>query len=545
MRNNIFLLSVLQAVPRLLSCIDANPYSQTYGCFDRNFWHYKMVTDFPSAPYQQGTLSLAYLYKENFIGNSYFKNPRILSLIDAGIHFWCSIQHADGSFDEWYPHEHSHVATAFTTYAFSEIYILLKQDLPEKTLNRLNNALQKSGLWLSYHPDIAVTNHTAGAVTALFNIFQITKNKSFYNGLKRNIAVIEKNQNPEGWFLEYGGADPGYTSVSIDYLAKYWIISRDEKIYEILKKSLRFLMYFMHPDGSFGGVYGSRNTSYFLPHGILLLAPYFQEAQSLIKKIYSGLQSHPENYLTTFDNRYLLFFFLSNWLQTGLVYNEIPSQTLMNHEEYFEKNFPNAGFFIKRTQSYFTIVNYKKNGIIKVFSSDCKLTYSDTGYFARLSNGNSTYSSEYDHNRKVLYSSSSLNISGYFSQLKNDLPLVKYLIPFRLWNKTIGKISFASRWLHAYIKKIKIIKKKRIFVSLTRLITFQNHTIRIFDIIKNESRTTTIISISLTNSLSGLHVPSSKFITAPNDFLLDIEEYNTIKKIGAHEMHNDITLDFS
>ncbi|HJP53402.1 MAG TPA: hypothetical protein QF556_01655, partial [Rhodospirillales bacterium] len=42
---------------RVLTQMDRDPDSPTFGCFDRNHWHYKM-RDFASAVLQQGLFTL-------------------------------------------------------------------------------------------------------------------------------------------------------------------------------------------------------------------------------------------------------------------------------------------------------------------------------------------------------------------------------------------------------------------------------------------------------------------------------------------------------
>ena len=72
---------ILNSIPRLFSLLDRNKFSPTYGCFDRNFWHYKTVTDYPSAIFQQPVLTLSLLYKNNFKGNVYYNRPEILDYL--------------------------------------------------------------------------------------------------------------------------------------------------------------------------------------------------------------------------------------------------------------------------------------------------------------------------------------------------------------------------------------------------------------------------------------------------------------------------------
>ena len=47
MNRDLFAQEALKQIPKLLTLLDRNPHSPTYGCFDRNFWHYKII-DFPS-----------------------------------------------------------------------------------------------------------------------------------------------------------------------------------------------------------------------------------------------------------------------------------------------------------------------------------------------------------------------------------------------------------------------------------------------------------------------------------------------------------------
>ena len=73
---------------------------------------------------------------------------------------------------------------------------------------------------------------------------------------------ILKHQSAEGWFKEYEGADPGYQSLCTYYLADVHRMRPNFDLADPLRESVRFLWHFAHPDGSFGGIYGSRNTRF-------------------------------------------------------------------------------------------------------------------------------------------------------------------------------------------------------------------------------------------------------------------------------------------
>ena len=118
-------------VPRILSMQNRNPMSSTHGCFDRNFWHFKTIIDFPSATYQQVVLGLSKLYATESQANPYFKHPVIKDSIVSGILYWAAIQNHDGSFNEYYENDSSFCPTAFTTYAVANAYYLTSEIFSE------------------------------------------------------------------------------------------------------------------------------------------------------------------------------------------------------------------------------------------------------------------------------------------------------------------------------------------------------------------------------------------------------------------------------
>ena len=111
-------------ISKLLSLLDRNKYSKTYGCFDREYWHYKSKYFF-NGMNQCYILSLALLYTINIEGNYLYRNKRVRELIVKAIHFTFSHIHKDGSLDEHYYNEHSIVATSFVLYAITETIIIL------------------------------------------------------------------------------------------------------------------------------------------------------------------------------------------------------------------------------------------------------------------------------------------------------------------------------------------------------------------------------------------------------------------------------------
>jgi hypothetical protein len=158
--NEVYLNPILDNVPRLLGLLNRNISSANYGCFDRDFWHYKII-DLSCAIKQEAVLTLARLYLIDHEKNRYYQNAEILHYIRAALIFWSKIQNKNGSFNEWYPNENSFVATAFTSYAVSESLILMKNIIPESDYQTILGSLKKAGEWLIKRNEIRVMNQQA------------------------------------------------------------------------------------------------------------------------------------------------------------------------------------------------------------------------------------------------------------------------------------------------------------------------------------------------------------------------------------------------
>src|SRR5690348_6985735 len=88
---------VLPEIPKLLTLLDRTPVSPTYGCFDRLYWHYRMI-DFPCGMSQEFVLPLALVWSiDGLPGNPYFRDPAIREWLVAGMRFAARSAHSDGS----------------------------------------------------------------------------------------------------------------------------------------------------------------------------------------------------------------------------------------------------------------------------------------------------------------------------------------------------------------------------------------------------------------------------------------------------------------
>lgn len=509
---------VLNNLPRLFSMMDMNCQSPTYGCLDRNYWHYKTQTDYPTATYQQSALVFAHLFASNFEGNDYYKCSEILGLAIAAINFWCDSQNKDGSFDEWFPNEHSFVATAFTLYGVTESILLLKNYINDKLMNRYYKCIDKAVRWLASKQDVMVINHTAGSLAAIYNAYLINNDKSYLKYINKKLLTLQKYQSDEGWFNEYDGGDPGYTTVSIDYIAKYYAKSKDERAFTLLESALNFVKYFVHPDGSFGGEYGNRNTKYIMPAGLHLLANTFDDAKYLLQKFYRAHENRTIPCLSTFDDRYFAFFFLPNFIESAVNFDkeDLSScfDSLIEDPEGCE-TFEHAGFVVKKDLYKYFVCNFKKGGALKLFDNTDSLVYSDCSYFIHLENNDlvTTQLLNKDTNYSIDYSDDNvlkITLSTSFKLVNTNLPLTKILIPFRIFNYTFGKYDYFMQLFNDKLKKKLIKNTKKVPLNLKRTIILKNKSLKIEDKIE-KTGIMPVKSVEIPHSRSALHVPSSKY----------------------------------
>ena len=99
-RRDLYAAAALSQVPHLLGAIDRNPYRASYGCLDREYWHYRTAS-FPSGMYQEGALPLALVWATPLPGNRWQGQPRVRELAVAALRFAARSSHPDGSCDDW------------------------------------------------------------------------------------------------------------------------------------------------------------------------------------------------------------------------------------------------------------------------------------------------------------------------------------------------------------------------------------------------------------------------------------------------------------
>ena len=270
----VFLNRALGEIPKILTLLDRNPHSPTYGCFDRNFWHYKII-DFPSGMSQEFLWPLALAWDTEHPGNSYYRSEPVREWVIAGMRYAARSSHRDGSCDDYYLYEKAGGAAAFSLLAFLESYRLL--DLEDAGLEEF---FARRADWLAGHMESGrLANHQALIALCLQKAGDLLGTDRWEKEKNNRIKTVLSWQNREGWFQEYEGCDPGYHTLTITCLA--WLLESSPGYLDLrqaLEKAVELALEFVHPDGTFGGEYGSRNTNNYFACGFEIAGAWKPEA---------------------------------------------------------------------------------------------------------------------------------------------------------------------------------------------------------------------------------------------------------------------------
>ena len=495
--RNIYIETALDYVPHVLTLVDRNPYSPTYGCFDREYWHYR-TSDFPCGMSQENVLPLALLYTKNYPNNKWYNLERTRELAIAGIKFTVSGSHKDGTCDDYFPWERAMGALAFTTFAATEAYMILKMDEPEI----VEFFRRRCDYMLSHNETGRLSNHQALAALSLYNTFSICGDEKYRMAAEDRIALALSWQNEEGWFQEYEGADPGYQTCTIDFLAKYYKKSGNESLIKPLFRAVEFCCYFMHPDGSYGGEYGSRNTYHYYPHGFELLAPHSKMAAALNDKYISGIIKGKRYYN---DDDRMIAHLLHNWL---MAWEDFCRRDDMNTPEIPPagiKWMPHASLVSVRKNNYHAIACMGKGGVLKVFTND-KCIVSDTGLIGRCRDKKVLVSHLLDSQNQISVNPDEgiFKVKGFFSIRKSKLSTPFKLILFRLLNMSLGR--FFPNLLRMLLQKLLITGKTHTQFKFERIIRFDEKAVEIEDKIDPKAE---FDSLSVGSDATSIYVAAS------------------------------------
>lgn len=529
---------VLANAPRVITQIDRDPISKTYGSCDRNHWHLK-IRDFDSAILQQSGLVLALLYELNFEGNTYFQNPNVKAWAQATVDYWAEIQLKDGSYNEYYPHEHGFPPTAFSLYAMCEVY---KRIGMEST--SIQRKMIRAARWLGDRIETQACNQEMASITALYSAYGILKEEWLREKCEAKFVRFLSMQSTEGWFPEYGGADIGYSSVTLDMLGEYYRLSGDARVILPLKKLSGFLSHFIQPNQTAGGEYGSRNTTYFLPGGLEAAIDLGARSSEEIKRQLFLTPKRIGYFLDSVDDRYFSHYLLHSFLR-AIEYEQRRKMQVRLSERlnqlppicYFE----NAGLLVYRNSKYSAFVGMAKGGVIKIFD-DSKELFVNCGYRVDYGKGVVATTNWQDAGYKYSFDGNTAIVKGLLSKVNQKVSKPILHMGLRVISFFVG-----SRII-SYLKRKLIFVENHTDIEFTRTIQFADDAIAVKDILAAPRS----VQFRRAGNMSLRHVASGKFfadsdliakedrIATPTCRLDIVTEYDVRQKLVREQVLTDV-----
>lgn len=468
--RDTFAAKALEDIPKILTLMDRNRHSPTYGCFDRSYWHYKII-DFPSGMAQECVYPLALCYALDMPGNDYYQNTAVKQWVEAGIRFAACSAHADGSCDDYFPFEKALGAAAFTLLAFVESMELL--DIRDADLLEF---VQRRADWLADREESGrLSNHQALVALGLTKAGALLGTGRYEQAVRRRIEQLLSWQDPEGWFPEYDGCDPGYQTLTIAMLAELDMLRPEMGIRDPLNRSIDFTLNFLHPDGTFGGEYCSRNTYNYFPHGFELAGQWHMGALDMNTAYGRALQN---GLGVCYSDDHIISHHAVSYI---LAWRDFaPERPEPAARPQGRRWFPNSKLLIERRGGYELYMGLNKGGVFKLFK-DGELIVSDTQLSLIERRGKKTRNSvaHLFDDYELELGEGAISISGSLGWAKHSLMSTIKLLILRTGMITVGRL--APDLVRKVLQRMLIVGKRDAPYQFRRTIGFDDGGVNVRD----------------------------------------------------------------
>jgi hypothetical protein len=447
---------LLESTPRLLSQLDRESLSPTRGSFDRDHWSWKF-RDFPVVLLQASLIPLSWLFTTRLDGNVYYGNEQLLTWMRYGLESLLDRQHRNGAFDTVGPNTQDHGITLGVVYNLATVERTLGDRLPAALRGRIAESIQRACQFAARTAEdyAFISNHHALYALGWHRAGRLLGDASLTARADDTISQIIAHQSSEGWYLEYGGADPGYESLGIHYLAVFQRDRPTAALLSSLTRAVDFYTNFVGPDGSVGGGYGSRDTHLWYPGGFELLGTEIPAAASIAGFLRARLDRlnvvTPRNVdahnLPTLTASYCVAL---EAIAAGPAQGELPALPCEAPQPM--RVFPKSGLVVAGTPHYRAVANLRKGGMVVVFdAASGSILHEDAGYVIGAS-GQHWTTALIAEPTQVQQGDGHVQVSTAFLRANREV-----LTPFKfLVLRALNLTLFRSVWLGATIRNLII-----------------------------------------------------------------------------------------
>jgi hypothetical protein len=368
------------------------------------------------------------------------------------------------SCDDYFPFERAGGAAAFSLLACIESYALL--ELKNDSALRF---FEKRADWLARHHESGrLSNHQALIALCLELLARILQTGRWDEAKQQRLERVLEWQSEEGWFQEYEGCDPGYHTLTVSCLARIYRLSPTSRLKDALVRAVRLSAAFVHPDGSYGGEYGSRNTYNYFPHGFELVGAWMPEALSINDCFLAGLA---QGLAPCYSDDHIIGHHTWNYL---LAYRDFVEErpSLMKRPR-GRTWLKQAGLIIDRRSNTELYIALNKGGVFKLFRDD-KLITSDTQISIRAREGGSvrTAVAHLVDDYRVDVGEDEISISGSLGWAKHKQMTTINLVILRLVMLSVGR--FFPNLIRKLLQRMLITGKKPAPFTFSRLLKWKD-----------------------------------------------------------------------
>ncbi|MEG3637899.1 hypothetical protein [Magnetococcus sp. PR-3] len=541
---SVFLEHAKKQFSRMLSRGDREIYSITHGCFDRTYWCWKF-TDFCGSRFQESTYSLAWMITHPDASRAVHDHA-LVETFNAAVQFWTGLQHTDGSFDEAYPNERSLAATAFTGFYVGEAYLLGQAHLTPQVKAHAKQSMERLGDWLCRNDEThgVLTNHLAAAAAALLAAQEVTGHARFGQRSDYFIQRILDHQSEEGWYEEYGGADPGYQSHALFYLARCWQKTNSKPLLESMRRSVAFFTYMIYPNGTIGGDMASRNTEFYYPAGFEMLAPVCEDAARIAQFMRPAVERAEAVGLPMMD-AYNFFPLLNNYLFAADHCDWNPRSVMAENpaplpcEQPVHKVFEQAGILIHGTEAYHAVVGLSKGGVIRVYNrQDQALVLSHSGYLAVTEQDKVISNQRLTLPATATHDASGCEVESTFVRVNQRVMTPWLFMAFRIFTLTVGRSKRMAYWVKQQLVRVLINARDASPLTMKRHIIWAPDGVKVVDQLQKTTTSSDLKAMTPCRKFAPIHMGSSRYFEPQELTAVPLAESDTSTEKLLEELNH-------
>ena len=397
------------------------------------------------------------------------------------------LQHTNGSFDQAFPFEQSYGATGFLLYPLIEAARLVEAELTAGERSALEQTTRRAADFLCQHDERhgLISNHLAGAALSLAVAAERFAEPRFDEAASKLVDGLLDRQSPEGWFPEYDGADPGYQTLSLDYLSLLAERRPSARLSLALDRAVEFLSWFVQPDHTFGGVYGSRRTSLVYLGGLARLSVRNATAAAMCQVLGSAMGKGDIAGPSSMDAGNLAPLLTSTAAALPLLPAGAGDRAALPcARDNAHQDFPAAGLYVRSSPNYFVVCGAANGGTVTMFSrTDHRLLLDDGGYVCETSAG--VRLTTQTTPTRATAAANAIDIDVPFVRMPTALPTPGRFILLRIANLTLMRNLAFGNWLKRRLVRLLMRHGGDTSLRLARRITFDDHAVAIEDRIEN------------------------------------------------------------